>query len=93
MHDELRAAIISGDYDAICQFLCVHFPSDSNRTVEIREHGYIQGWRDCERVMQIDKLEKLAKAARKLGPPGEHIVSGWDLSDVFYALKELDGDK
>ena len=41
---------------------------------------------------KIAKLEKVVKAVEKLGPPSDHLISGWDLAEVFEALKEV-GEK
>lgn len=37
----------------------------------------------------IERMLAVVDAAMKLGPPSDHLISGWDLSEVFEALKEL----
>ena len=40
--------------------------------------------------LEVKALREVAKAARALGTPGDFLISGWDLDDVFEALKKLD---
>jgi hypothetical protein len=39
--------------------------------------------------LEVKALRKVAEEARKLEPPSDNLISGWDLTELFEAVKQV----